>query len=364
MSLKIVHVEAGNNLYGGALQVFYLLQGLQQTDCTNILVCPRESEIECKARGIADRVYAIPMRGDHDIFMLWRLYRILRKEKPDIVHLHSRRGADIWGALAGRFAGRRIILTRRVDNPESSFAVRCKYKFYDVIVTISNGIRDVLIKEGVPGDKLVCVPSAVDVRNYAHVCNNPWFRNEFKLSPDTKVIGMVAQFIERKGHRYLLQAIPDVIRGHPDVRFILFGKGPLQTHVKSLAREYNVATKIIFAEFRNDLERILPCLYILVHPAEMEGLGVSLLQAAACRVPLIGTRVGGIPEIISDGVSGYLISPRSPREISEAIIRLLQAPEKAKTMGDAARKIIEDRFSIDAMVQGNLNTYRQLATRQ
>ena len=358
--MKILHIEAGRNLYGGALQVLYLIKGLQESRHDNVLVCPEQSEIAAHAHNTGARIHAIPMRGDFDLPFIGRLRQIIAREQPDIVHLHSRRGADVLGGIAARLAHTKVVLTRRVDNHESSLQVRLKYRLFDKVIAISGGIRNILISEGVPAEKVVCVRSAIDIKQYGLSCADTWFRKEFGLAQDVRVIGMVAQFIERKGHRYLLQAIPGILSKYPRVKFILFGKGPLEEGIRAMALAAGMQSSLLFAGFRNDLERVLPCLYAIVHPAEMEGLGVALLQAAACRVPLVGTDTGGIPEIVIDGVDGYLIPPRSPQAIAAAVLKLLDDPVKARAMGEAARAIVEKEFSIDAMVAGNLGVYREL----
>ena len=117
---------------------------------------------------------------------------------------------------------------------------------------------------------------------------------------------------------------------------------------------------VVFAGFRDDLERILPCLDLLIHPALMEGLGVSLLQAAAAGVPVVGTRAGGIPEAMTDGVTGLLIRPGDPEAIAEAAVRILSNPGLAEKMGLEGKKLAAERFSIEAMARGNLEVYRDI----
>jgi glycosyltransferase involved in cell wall biosynthesis len=289
-----------------------------------------------------------------------RLRGIIAVGRPDLVHVHSRRGADLWGGLAAWSRGVPALITRRVDNPENPLAARLKYRLYGRIITISEAIRQVLLSEGVPAEKISCVPSAVDHRRYAKPCDRDWFLREFGLQPTDRTIGMIAQFIPRKGHRFLIEAAPEIIARCPEARFILFGKGPLQEDVRKMCDRNRIGDKMIFAGFRTDLERILPCLDLVAHPARMEGLGVSLLQAAAAGVPIVASRVGGIPEIVQDGVNGYLIDVGDRRAIMRRMIELLADPEKARRFGLAGRMIARSRFSIDAMVKGNLAVYREM----
>lgn len=358
--MKILHVEAGKNLYGGALQVLYLLRGLQARQCQNILVCPNNSAIANAARDYTERLYAIPMRGDIDIPFIWRLKRILEKERPDIVHLHSRRGADVFGGIAARIAKVPVVYSRRVDNPESPGWVRIKYRLFDKVVAISKGIRQVLLAEGVPGDKIECVPSAVDINRYAHGCDRQWFMNEFSLPQSCRVLAMVAQLIPRKGHRLLLEVLPEILQGFPDVHMLLFGKGAMEEELSRALVSPVYQGRVRLAGFRDDLERIMPCLHALVHPAEMEGLGVSLLQAAAAGIPIVGTNVGGIPEIVYDGVNGYLVPPRSSAALSKALNHLLSDNNAARAMGEQGRRIVVESFSISAMVAGNWEVYQAI----
>lgn len=358
--VRILHVETGRNLYGGALQVHYLLRGLKDMGGTeNILVCPSGSEIASRASDLA-LVLPVPMKGDLDLFFLFRLLKIIRKEKPDIVHLHSRRGADVLGGIAARITGTKCVLTRRVDNPEPQIWARAKYRLYDRIVTISDGILDVLAGEGIPREKLTRVHSAVDTALFNRAAERDWFLREFSQPENALFCGTIAQFIPRKGHVHLLAAIPGILREVPDARFLLFGKGPLESTLRRMSIDLKIEDRVFFAGFREDLERVLPCLDLLIHPALMEGLGVSLLQAAAAGVPIAGTRAGGVPEAVVEGENGLLADPGDPVSLARTAVEILRDPHLAKKLGSRGRDLAKERFSIEAMVRGNLEIYLSL----
>ncbi len=359
--VRILHVETGMHLYGGALQVHYLLRGLADREgVETVLVCPSGSAIGEVAGENVKALYTVPMKGDLDLFFVPRLLRIIRKESPDVIHLHSRRGADILGGIAAKLSGTPCILTRRVDNPESRMWAGMKYRIYHHVVTISDGIREVLLSEGVPHLKITCVHSAVDTQRYATPCEKAWFNREFGLEEGSLTCGTLAQFIERKGHKYLFDAIPEIVNIIPKARFILFGKGPLEGSLRSYCKGLGIEDKVHFAGFREDLDHIIGCLDLVIHPALMEGLGVSLLQAASAGVPIVGTRAGGIPEIVRDGVNGYLVPPGDVPPLVDAATRILMDRDLGRQMGDGGRKIVKDHFSIGAMVAGNMAVYREL----
>ena len=359
--MKVLHVEAGMHLYGGALQVCFLMRGLRERGVANVLACPQGSAIAQEAAALA-HVVTLPMGGDLDAGVLRRLRRLIRQERPDVVHLHSRRGIDVWGALAARLEGVPVVLSRRVDNPESRAWVALKYRLYDHVVAISDGIRQVLLQEGLTAAKLSCVPSAVDVERYHPTREHlPWFRQTFGIATDELTVGMIAQFIERKGHDVLLRALPAVLGAHPRTKVLLFGQGPrledLRQRVQSTPA---LAARVLLPGFRSDLDRILPCLDVVAHPAFMEGLGVSLLQAAACGVPLVATRAGGIPEIVQSGLNGNLVDPGDHEALAAALNHLLGDADLRERQGRAARQWVVERFSVDAMVAGNLAVYHQV----
>ena len=360
--MKILHVEAGKHLYGGARQVLYIVEGLAARGVDNLLACPAGSEMS-RQQPAGARVLPMKMGGDGDIGLAVRLARLIRAERPDLVHLHSRRGADTWGGLAAKLAGVPCVLSRRVDNPESRWAVALKYRLYDHVITISEGIRQVLLSEGLAPQKVSCVRSAVDAAPYLPPVDRAAFRVEFGLPPDALVAGVVAQLIPRKGHRYLLSALPGLLERHPDLQVLIFGQGPLEAELRAEVESRNLAAAVRFTGFRHDLPRWLGGLDMLIHPADMEGLGVSLLQASAAGVPIVTSRAGGLPEAVQDGVTGILCPPGDVAALAAAIDRLAGDAALRARFGAAGRARILAEFSIDAMVDGNLAIYRQVLGR-
>ena len=358
---RVLHIETGRHLYGGALQVLYLMGGLETRGWENHLLCDRNSEI---AKAFKGHVHAVAMAGEMDPRTGIHLLRLIRKIQPDILHVHSRRGADLWGGLAAMVAQIPAVITRRVDNPEPSWLAKLKYRCYDRVIVISEGIRRVLISEGVRSERMTLVHSAVDTERFKPDCDNGWFRREFDLEPTNKAVGVIAQLVPRKGHSVLIEAMPAIADKYPDVRFLFLGRGPLKDRLQAECYRRGVRDRVIFAGFRGDIDRILPCLDLVVHPALMEGLGVSLLQAAACGVPVIAFRVGGIPETVRHGENGILAPPGDRAALEEAITALLDAPATRQKMGESGRRLVSEWFSISRMVAGNAAIYDRVLAEQ
>ena len=356
--MKIVHVETGRHLYGGAQQVAFLLDGLQRRGVDNLLVCPPDAAIGRHFAGSPVRVAPVSCwAGDIDIAFALRLRRLLETERPDLVHLHSRRGADVMGAWGVHLAGLPCVLSRRVDNPEPRAWARLKYRLHDRVIAISQGIAEVLAAQGVPREKLRVVRSSLDPRPWQRPETRADFAVQFGVPEDAVLIGVIAQLIPRKGHRVLFDALRQLPQ-RERVRVICFGRGALREKLQRQAA--TLGDTVRFAGFRDDLPRWMGCLDLVAHPAWTEGLGVSLLQAAAASVPVLASRAGGLPEAVADGRTGLLVDPGDVPAWTEALARLVANPDLRRQLGARGRDRIEHEFSVDAMVDGNLAVYREL----
>lgn len=357
--MKVLHIESGRHLYGGARQVLYIMAGLAQRRVHNLLACPTGAHIAAPARACAE-VLEMPMGGDADAGLMLRLKRAIGSHRPDLVHIHSRRGADLWGGLAARLASVPCVLSRRVDNPEARWIVACKYRLFDHVITISEGIRQVLLGEGLAADKVTTVRSAVDATPYLRDYDKATFRAALGLSEEAPIAGVVAQLIPRKGHRHLLAALPAVLAEHPALQVLIYGRGPLKAELREAIAAQNLGGNVRLMGFVDDLAAQLGCLDLLVHPADMEGLGVSLLQAAAAQVPIIACRAGGMPEAVRDGETGLLIDVGDVAALAAAMNGLLGDAALRAQMGAAGRELVLREFSVDVMCEGNLAVYRKV----
>lgn len=355
---KIVHVETGTHLYGGARQVAYLIEGLQRRGIDNLLICPPGAAIGRAVSNSAARVIELPCGGDLDLGFLPRLRRVLQEQAPDLVHLHSRRGADILGALAARAAGIPVLLSRRVDSPETAWLARHKYRLYGRTICISQGIAEVLLSEGVDPARLRVVRSALDPAPWRAPEPRERLCAEFGVPAQAPVIGVVAQLIARKGHAVLLEALSR-LAAEP-WHLLVFGQGPLRHALEAEAARLGLAERVRFTGFRDDLPRWLGALDLVVHPAFMEGLGIALLQASAAGVAIVASHAGGIPEAVRDGVNGLLVPPGDVEALTAALAALLNDPAQRRALGECGRRLIDEEFSVDVMVEGHLAVYREL----
>ncbi len=349
------------HLYGGARQVLYLMAGLQARGINNTLICPRGSAVARAINGEHGGCVELPMTGDLDVGFLWRCRRLLRALQPDLLHVHSRRGADTYGGLAARAAGVPAVITRRVDNPERRSVARLKYRNYRAVIAISGRIRKLLIDDlGLSPDAVHLVPSAVDTLRFRPGADRARLLAALQLPPQSLLIGVIAQLIERKGHKVLLEALAPLLESQPGLKVLLFGQGPLAHRLERRIRRMGRAEQIRLMGFRHDLHELLPGMDLVVHPALTEGLGVALLEALASGVAVVASRVGGIVDLIEDGVHGRLVPAGDPAALRQAVAELLADPTLRARMGAAGRQRVATMFSLEQMVAGNLKVYEQV----
>jgi glycosyltransferase involved in cell wall biosynthesis len=358
--MKILHVETGRHLYGGAQQVLYLAEGLEKTGIDNIIVCPPGSGLDRAARDADIRVTNLKCAGDHDLGFAFRLRQLVLSDKPDIVHCHSRRGGDFLGGLAVTGTSIPAIVSRRVDNPEPRLIAALRYRPFDKVVAISGAIAAVLREAGVDDRRLTVIRDAVDTDYFSTEGDRAAFRTEFSLHEDDIVIAVIAQLIPRKGHRYLLEALARIKAGHPELKLIVFGQGPLETELRERTARLGLGGTVQFAGFRDDLDSYMSCIDVLAHPALAEGLGVATLKAAAAGVPVVGFAAGGVIESVADGKTGLLVSPMDTDALANAIARLVDDPAMRQQLGDAGRARMQSDFPISAMVEDYARLYEEI----
>jgi glycosyltransferase involved in cell wall biosynthesis len=358
--MKILHVETGRHLYGGPQQVIYLVSALLERghDCT--LVCPPETGVDSAARSAGIQVRNLFCAGDLDLPFAYRLTQYIQATGPDLVHCHSRRGADILGGLAASFADVPAIVSRRVDNTEMRLMAALRYRPFRKIIAISEAIAAVLRDHDVDADRIKVIRSAVDTTRFEKPVNRDAFLKEFGIPKDAIIIGAAGQLIPRKGHRYLLQAIADLRHKHPEIRLIIFGEGHLNNQLRAQAASLGLGEVVKFAGFREDLDDFMGAFDIFVHPALAEGLGVATLKAAAAGVPVIGFNAGGLPEAVVDGETGILVSPENVEELRTAIATLIDDVDLRHRMGAAGQQRMQSEFSIDTMADKHDEFYESV----
>ena len=294
--MKILHVETGRHFLGGPQQVIYLIKALRERGHESTLVCPPNSGIDAAARMAEIRVQNLFCAGDLDLPFAYRLAQYLSDQQPDIVHCHSRRGADVLGGMAASYSDIPAVVSRRVDNTEMRVLAALRYKPFEKIIAISEAIARVLREHDIEDERISVIRSSVDAERFETQWEDDAFRREFALPDDAFAIAAAGQLIARKGQSFLLEAVATLLPQNPRIRLVVFGDGPLDTELRAQAASLGLGGVVQFAGFRDDLDDFIGCFDLLAHPALQEGLGVAALKAAAAGVAVVGFDAGGLNE--------------------------------------------------------------------
>jgi glycosyltransferase involved in cell wall biosynthesis len=356
--MNILHIDTETGFRGGELQVILLMEGLKDKGHKNFLITPKNSLLTKKASSFAEVIFPINPRRIFDVFNIFKICRFIDFSQADVLHLHTSHSLLI-GGVAGRIKDAPIVFTKRVDFPIKG---RFKYnRLTDKIIAISQAVKDVLIRGGIEEDKITVVHSGIDTKKFDGVQKAEHLFREFNIPKKNLVVGTIAHLTDHKGHIYLLQAIPKILKEIPNCLFLFVGEGELKESLIGKARILGIKDRVIFTGFREDIPKILSILDLFVLPSHLEGLCTSLMDALYMQVPIVATTAGGIPEVIDNGRTGLLVPPKDPNALTEAVVKLMKDEDKKTVFAKRGKKKVSEKFTASKMVEGVEKVYLSIA---
>jgi len=364
--LVILHSESSTGWGGQEIRVFTELCWLRRRGHAASLLVPPGSHLGKRADRAGIPVAWIPMPRALDPVALVRVVRCLRRERAQILITHS--SVDAWTAgVAARLVGVPVVRMRHLSVPvQSNPLSRAVYTtLCDVIVTTGEAIRRLLIQRlRVSPSKVFSIPTGVNLDVFHPDRVDPTrLRRELGLDAMAPLLGMVAVLRSWKGHLVFLQALRDVRERHPEVRAVLAGEGPFRDVIQDAVRSHGLEANVRFLGHREDVAEILSGLDVVVSASTAaEGIPQALLQALGMCRPVVATDVGGVPEIIRHGETGWLVPPGDPAGLAKAILGALADPVQARRMGAQGRAIVEAEYSLERMGERMERLYTKLAS--
>jgi glycosyltransferase involved in cell wall biosynthesis len=357
MSPSVLHVDTAASWRGGQNQVLLTATGMAARGHAVAVACRRGGPLAGRLASVGLPAHELPFRGD-----LWppavvALATLLRRTRPRALVLHDPHAVSA-GLVAARLSARPLLVAvRRVDFPLRSFLSRAKYAACDRVVVVSRAIGAVVEAGGIVPSRLRLVYEGVPDR--APLPGGTAALAELGVPEGVPVIGNVAALTGHKDHATLVEALAIARPRCPEARLVILGVGELQGELEALVRARGLVDRVVFAGFREDLDRILPAFSLFCLSSRLEGLGTSLLDAMALGLPVVATAAGGIPEAVEDGVSGRVVPPRDPKALAAALVDVLGDDERRRAYGAAGRRRFLERFTADRMVEGTLRVLEE-----
>jgi glycosyltransferase involved in cell wall biosynthesis len=354
----VLHTEASPGLGGQEVRTLNEARWTAERGWRVLLACQPDGRLAGRAREAGVETRPGRMRGPLDPRGLAALVRLVRREHVSLVHTHS--SIDAWlGGMAARLCRVPVVRTRHV-----SIAIRRGpnpvYRWLaDRVITSGEAIRRVVLAAGVPPARVVAIPAGVNLESFPFGLKAPEIERELGLG--SPVVGSVAMFRGSKGHPQLLQAFARVRERHPRASLLRVGDGIRRPWVEQLAREAGLADAVVFTGFRPDVPALLAAMdCFALASTRTEGVPQALLQAFAVGVPVVASRIGGIPEVVTDGETGLLVESEAVPPLAAAIERVLEDPVGAAQRARAARALVEARFSHGRSVDRLLALYDEV----
>jgi len=285
--------------------------------------------------------------------------------RPEVIHNHMYR-AELIGTRAAIALGEvgrsrpyvvSTVHSSRVRSGEDRAALRRLTPHTDRLIAVSQSIVEKLRHEGRDTAPITLIHNGVDLQRYDHQEPCCTLRDEYGLPQDAPIVGVVARLEPEKGHPTLLDAWPAVLRAVPKARLLVVGEGGRREALEEQARALGVAGQVVFTGRRDDIPAVTAALDVAVLPSYREAQGLTILEAMALSRPVVASNVGGIPEMVENGVTGLLVPPHDPEALAAAIIRLLTDHPLADILARAGHDLVHERFCIQLMVDAVESIY-------
>jgi len=365
---KLLHVVGRFDFGGTERQQAELIKRLPADRYEQTIAAMQKGAFaaEVEERGIP--VIEFPFTSFYDIRAVRNylaLARLIRRERFQLVHCHNFY-SNIFGTIAARLAGTRTIITSRRDlggmfTKTQLRVQRLAYKFSAAVLANSQGVKRVLVEnEQVSEAKIHCVYNGIDTDRFAPREPSADVAQSLGIAPGSPVVGKVGNLHPWKGFDVFIRIAAAVNASRPDARFLIVGDGTEHQRLKQMARELHLEQSVTFAGARGDIPEMLALMSVFVLSSPAEGLPNAVLEAMACGLPVVASNVGGVPETVSNGETGFLVSPGDAAGFAEKILQLLNDPTHARQMGEAGRRKVVEQFSCERLVENMQALYDEI----
>ena len=364
--MSLFQIDAGREWRGGQRQSFFLAKELKRNGYSFRFVVQPGSPLHQKAADEGLPVLPLNIRSEADAMAVLRLSLAMKRKKCRLVNFHDAHSVAVGSAAASLAKVPIRVISRRVDFPlKKNVLSRRKYtQKIDSIIAVSEGVKNVLVEGGIDKSLVHVIPDGIDFAPYENKSSQDYLRQELSFAPDDFLVGIVAQLTDDKGHKYLIKASQYLKEHTPKIKIVIVGEGPMQLRLNKQVKEIQGEDMVFFLGFREDIPQILNSLDVFVLSSDHEGLGSIIMDAMACHLPVVATRVGGIPEVVDHQKTGLLVPPRRPKSLANAILKVYEDKELAQRLGRQGYENVHEKFSAESMALKAIDLYEKLAKKK
>ncbi len=314
-----------------------------------IVVTKRDTPLRAEIEKLGNpniQLHAWHTHGKVDPVTLGKLCRLIVEERVDVINTHLTT-ASWQGALAAKITGVPSVAVVHATDRKTWF------QHADHLIAVSSGVKDALVEQGIAPEKIEVLYHGIDLAEYVAPLDAPAAKARLGLPKDARTVGVAASLIARKGHRFLLEAIKDMEATTGPVHLLLAGEGPLEAELRAQAAELGLGERTHFLGFRRDIPQVVCAMDVFVLPSFKEGLSIAVMEAMALEKPVVCSEIAGLPEVVRDGETGFLVPPGDSAALQNALEKLFADPALRAQIGRNARRFLEEHFEqtacLDAM---------------
>lgn len=369
--ISIVYVIADSSLTGAPRHLLSLVSNLDSRDFSVSVILPPGPLAE-ELNQLRINTFLVPMRSRSDMAAVNAIRKLLTKYDPDIMHAHGQR-AGLLARLAVRDLPIKVIYTEhtwtkdfKLDNPLLHWAhirsMRMLDKWTDMTIAVSKAVADFLISAGITKpDKVKVIYNGIEIVPDRRDDNcDIW--QKYNLDKKDVVIGTIGSLNIQKDTVVLLKIMPRILKKLPDTKLVIVGTGLLQNKLKAFARRLRIDGSVIFTGALSRIDQILKTFSVFILCSKSEAFGISILEAMKAHVPVVATRVGGIPEIIVNNHNGILVDSSDSKKLAVAVMKLLNDKKLQKKLVVGGDETLH-KFTVTTMVRETEKLYKQLVNK-
>jgi glycosyltransferase involved in cell wall biosynthesis len=364
--MRALHLISSAGLYGAEAMILQLLRALTEAGHETLLGVFRNeqnphTEIAQRARKLSLNAIELPCSGRIDLSTVREIKRRARDFGADLVHSHGYK-ANVYSLLANVGGSRPLVSTCHNWTSQTrsirayAYLDRFILRRFDRIFSVSEDVMRALEQSGVSTKKISVIPNGITLSDFASAPPAAFTG----VPAGTPLIGMVGRLVEAKGFQYVLESAPEALTRFPDAYYVLVGDGPYRNHLAEQCDRLGITSHVVFAGKRDDMPCVYRSLTMLVLPSLNEGMPMTLLEAMAARIPVIASRVGGIPKMICEGETGLLTGPGDVQGLRQAIETLLSDCSFRCRLGEGGRRWVAENASVGQMAQNYVAQYRDV----